>query len=531
MDTGCMSESAATLAEHDRRLHAERETERIFDLSLDLLCAAGFDGYFKRVNPAFERTLGYSTKALLEHPVLQFVHPGDRDRTRRALASLRRGVELVQFENRFMRRDGSVRWLLWSARPVPEEGLMYAAASDITDSRRAAEEQAALRRIAALVARSPRPEEVFSSVTEEVGRLLDVDRTDLVRYTSDRTISQVSVWNAGGESLSLEPLRLGGRNAATLVFETGRPVRIDSYSDANGPAAEYASASGLGSSVAAPINVEGRVWGFMIASAKNEHSLPAGSEERLAEFTELLATAIANAHAQAELAASRARVVATADETRRRFERDLHDGAQQRIVSLALQVRAARAALPPDLDKLSAELDQVATGLTGALDELREFARGIHPAALAEGGLLPSLQMLARRSTVPVHLEVLTEGRLPERVEVGAYYVVSEALANVAKHANASKVAVEVKAGEGALWVCVRDDGVGGADFARGSGLVGLKDRVEALGGRIALQSEPGAGTALSIELPLAAGVDDAQAEAVHAAGNGDSGAFLESVA
>ncbi|HVN61342.1 MAG TPA: sensor histidine kinase, partial [Gaiellaceae bacterium] len=225
---------------------------------------------------------------------------------------------------------------------------------------------------------------------------------------------------------------------------------------------------------------------------------------RLGRFTELLATAIANAEAQTKLAASRARIVASADETRRRFERDLHDGAQQRLVSLALRLRGAQAAVPPELDELAAELDDVVRGLNIALDELREFARGIHPAILAEGGLVPALKSLARRSALPVDLTIRVDERLSEPIEVAAYYVVSEALANAAKHAQASAVVVGVEVDDAVLRVSVRDDGVGGADFVPGSGLVGLRDRVEALGGRISLESPPGAGTSVEVELPPA---------------------------
>jgi signal transduction histidine kinase len=230
---------------------------------------------------------------------------------------------------------------------------------------------------------------------------------------------------------------------------------------------------------------------------------PPGTETRLGGFAELVATAIANAESQAELRASRARIVATADETRRRIERDLHDGAQQRLVALGLQLRGAQADVPPELGELEAELEDIAAGITDVLDEVREMARGIHPAILARGGLGPALKTLARRSAVPVVLDVRTERRLPEAIEVGAYYVVSEALTNAAKHAHALSVAVDVEAVNGVLRVSVQDDGVGGADFARGSGLVGLKDRVEALGGRIAVESAPDTGTAVHVELPL----------------------------
>jgi signal transduction histidine kinase len=239
----------------------------------------------------------------------------------------------------------------------------------------------------------------------------------------------------------------------------------------------------------------------MIAASILEQPLPADTETRLAGFTELVATAIANAEAHAQLTASRARIVATADETRRRIERDLHDGAQQRLVSLALRLRVAQATMPPQ-HELAAELEQVAAGLTSTLEELRDYARGIHPAILAEGGLGAALKTLARRSPVPVELDVRTTTRLPERIEVTAYYVVAEALTNVAKHANASVAQVTVDAVHDLVRVSVSDDGIGGADPTRGSGLVGLNDRIEATGGTLTLHSCPGHGTRLIVELP-----------------------------
>jgi signal transduction histidine kinase len=207
-----------------------------------------------------------------------------------------------------------------------------------------------------------------------------------------------------------------------------------------------------------------------------------------------------------ELAASRARIVAAGDQARRRIERDLHDGTQQRLVSLVLDLRAAEAAVPPELSELKGQLARVADGLTGALEDLRELSRGIHPAVLSEGGLVPALKALARRSAIPVELEVDVPSRLPEPVEVAAYYVVSEALANTAKHAHASVIHVRVQAGDDRLRLSVRDDGVGGAAAGRGSGLVGLTDRVQALGGTITIHSPAGQGTRLQIDLPLQEG-------------------------
>jgi signal transduction histidine kinase len=218
-----------------------------------------------------------------------------------------------------------------------------------------------------------------------------------------------------------------------------------------------------------------------------------------------LAVSLDNAQLYAELTASRARIVAAGDQARRRIERDLHDGAQQRLISLALHLRAAQAAVPAELGQLDAELDRAVTEAAGALEELREIAHGIHPAILADGGLRPALKTLARRSPIPVDLQVTAVGRLPEEIEVSGYYVVAEALTNAAKHARASAISVEAEVAGGMLCVAVRDDGAGGADLAGGTGLAGLKDRVEALGGRIYLCSPRGAGTSLRVELPLTA--------------------------
>jgi signal transduction histidine kinase len=234
---------------------------------------------------------------------------------------------------------------------------------------------------------------------------------------------------------------------------------------------------------------------------------PAGGiEDRIAQFTELVAAAIANAQARTDLAASRARIVAASDQTRRQIERNLHDGAQQRLVSLGLSLRAAQEAVPLDQAALRQELVQVSGGIGEVLDELREMSRGIHPAILSEGGLRPALKALARRSAVPVKLELDSDARLPERVEVAAYFVVSEALANAAKHAQASTVRVRAEARNGILEIVIRDDGVGGADPSRGSGLIGLADRVEALGGTIEVSSPAVAGTQILARLPVAEG-------------------------
>ena len=370
-----------------------------------------------------------------------------------------------------------------------------------------AEEQSALRRVATLVAEGASPPAVFAAVAEEVGRVIAVDHTFIGRFDADDHVTALAWWSETGQGFPVGFRQsLDAPTLSKVIRDTGRPARMDDYSEVSAQLAVGGGVPPLGirSAVGAPITVEGRLWGLVATASTREEPSPPGTEQRLADFTELVAAAVANAEAQAALTASRARVVATADETRRRIERDLHDGAQQQLVSLALQLRAAKAIVPPDLAELAAELDRATAGLQAALDELHEFARGIHPANLAEGGLGPALRTLSGRSTVPVELDVRTEGRLADAVEVGAYYVVSEALTNVAKHAQATRATVDVAGDDDVLRVRIGDDGVGGANLGGGSGLIGLKDRVEALGGRIMLRSEPGAGTLLEVELPLA---------------------------
>jgi signal transduction histidine kinase len=392
----------------------------------------------------------------------------------------------------------------WLAGFTELAGTAIASAQAGVELRGFAEEQGALRRVATLVARAAAPEEVFAAVAAEAGRLLRADATLLSRYDQDAKATVVGAWTStGGTPAPLGTrLSLGGRDLHTLVFQSGRPARIDDYGEASASAAavDIARKAGVRSGAGVPISVEGRLWGVIgIASG---HELPPDTEARLAGFTELAATAIANAETQAALAASRARLVATTDQARRRIERDLHDGAQQRLVALALRLREAQAALP-ETGELSQRLDGAVSEVNGVLEELREVARGIHPAILTESGLRPALRALARRSAVPVSLDVQVAGRLPEPVEFAAYHAVSEALANVAKYAQASAAEVEIGVGDGVLRVDVRDDGRGGADVGRGSGLLGLKDRVEALGGWISLRSEAGAGTVMRIVLPL----------------------------
>lgn len=368
---------------------------------------------------------------------------------------------------------------------------------------RLADEQAALRRVATLVAQGVRPDEIFSAVSEEISRLFG-SGAGVLRFEDDGP-AVVFV----GISRDID-IPIGTRwefqegMASAEIYRTGRSARVDGvdWSAGGGTVAGAARRLGIVSTVASPIVVEGRLWGAMTVSSTDE-ILPLDTEERLEKFTELVATAIANAESKSELAASRMRIVAASDEARRRIERNLHDGTQQRLAGLRMAVSAAEAEVPAELGDVRAELARIATGLTDAISEVQEISRGIHPAILSQGGLGPALRTFARRSEILVELDIITETRLPEPVEVAAYYVASEALANATKHARASRIELSLAADNGTLLLSIRDDGVGGADPTRGSGLVGITDRVEALGGTIDIESAPGGGTSLVVTLPL----------------------------
>jgi PAS domain S-box-containing protein len=667
-----------------RRGKAQASFDRIFTLSPDLLVVAGFDGYYKRVNPAFGTLLGYTEEEALSRPYVEFVHPDDRERTDARRQELREGTARVSFQNRYICKDGSLRSIEWTAVPVFEERLTYAVGRDVTErqqtendlrdaeerNRALAEEQAALRRVATLAARGVPPDELFAAVAEEAGQLLPVDTAAMGRYDADGLFTTVAAWSKESVAFPVGTRWVPeGRNVMTIVFETGRPARLDDFADASGAVGVTAREAGYRSAVGTPIIVDGRLWGVMTAASSAEQPLPkdiegrlssftdlvataiantesrtglarlaeeqvalrrvatlvaegvrpaevfsavsevvaglfgsgagvlryepdgAGivfvgaasvdipigtrwefqegmasaevyrtlrsarvdsmdwasaegpvaeaarrlrirstvaspivvegvlwgamsisspdellppdSDERLEKFTELVATAIANAESRSELAASRRRIVAAADAERRRIERDLHDGIQQRLVSLGLDLRVAEATVPEELDEARTTISRVAGDLHHSIDELREISRGIHPAILSEGGLAPALRTLARRSAVPVELDAELAERLPEPIEVAAYYVISEALTNAIKHADASHVDIEAAADDGSLRLSIRDDGIGGADPERGSGLVGLTDRVEALGGTVRVNSRPGEGTQINAELPV----------------------------
>ena len=370
-----------------------------------------------------------------------------------------------------------------------------------------ADEQASLRRVATLVARGVPARALFSAVTTEVARVFSTDEPP--------PVATVIRFDPGPECVVVGTSRSYALGVGRVALDTEGALRLDTSAPhgsaprgstrrisnpSEGPTQTPSGERGFLHQIGSPVVVEGRLWGAV--TLNSQIALPPDIDDRLVAFTELVATAIANAESQSELAASRGRIVAAADDARRRIERDLHDGIQQQLVSIGMELGSVGALLPEN-DELRAQVAAASDGLRSAIDDLREISRGIHPAILAHGGLGAALKTLARRSPVPVRLTSTVDGRLAERVEVAAYYVVSEALTNVARHAGASVVSIDVAGHDGALSLSIRDDGVGGADTGGGTGLIGLKDRVEALGGKISVQSSPGHGTSLAVTLPL----------------------------
>jgi signal transduction histidine kinase len=371
---------------------------------------------------------------------------------------------------------------------------------------RIADEQAALRRLATLVACAAPAPEVFQAVAREMSRILGARHTLVVRYEPAAAAVIVGSWNTRQDMDPMMPLgsrwTLEKGTVSDLVARTGAPGRVNAYT-AGGTLANRLRALGIVSSVGCPIVVGRSLWGVAIACSSTKEALPEDTERRMLEFTELAAAAIANAQSTADLRASRSRIVAAGDEARRRIERDLHDGTQQRLVSLGLELRGIEASIPPELGDLRSDVAQAVKSLEETVVELQELSRGLHPAILAKGGLQPALMVLARRSPVPVEFDISIDRRLPQRFEVTVYYVVSEALTNAAKHAFASVVHVSLAVSDHVIRLSICDDGVGGADPSRGSGLIGLTDRVEASGGNITIMSPERGGTSLLVEIPL----------------------------
>ncbi|MDT5300414.1 MAG: hypothetical protein QOG79_3656 [Mycobacterium sp.] len=368
-----------------------------------------------------------------------------------------------------------------------------------------ATQQAALRRVATLVARGAEPADVYPAAVTELARGLDIEHVTLAQFEPDRHITMLAAHDSPGrEKFAVgERLSLDGDSIALRIRRTGTSARIDDYADVEGTVASRLRELGLRSGVGAPVTVGASTRGALIIGTARAEPLPDGTEARISDFADLVATAIANAETRAELKASRARIITAGDQVRREIERDLHDGAQQRIVSLGLGLRALEASIPEEQHTVRLQLDNLVNGMADLYTELQELSRGIHPAILSKGGLGPAIKTLARRSVVPVRLDIGIDRRLPESTEAAAYYVIAEALTNTAKHAEASEVTVLACLDGDNLKLEVADDGIGGAVPGGGTGLTGLKDRVEALSGSLEVASPAGGGTVVTARIPV----------------------------
>ena len=493
-----------------------------------LVCVIDPAGRILLFNEACERATGFTREEVIGRDARELViPPEERDAFGEFLAYVfKSGLPRPQVGH-WQTKDGGRRLIAWSNKPMADaDGRLISLVTtgiDLTDRAprrddderalagdpeaklaeigRLASEQRALRRVATLVASEVPPERVFMAVSEESARVLEVNAAAVFRYDADGAATIV------GRHIrdNIDVFPIGERivdphSSVGRVRKTGAPVRIDDWGGVTGPTAEAMYRTGYRSTAAAPIIVAGSLWGAVgIAS---EEPLPPETEERLAAFCELVSLAVNSAQARADLVASRARLVKAGDVQRRRLERNLHDGAQQRLVSVALTLRLARARLTSDADAAAALLDQAARELDTGLMELREIARGLHPAILSDRGLRQALETLAARLPVPVDIDA-PEERLPEDVEATVYYIVAEALTNVARHAEADHARVSIRRSDGLLRCEVADDGRGGADLDRGTGILGLRDRAEAAGGTLSLVSPPGRGTVVTATVPV----------------------------
>ncbi len=500
------------------------------ETTMSLVAVLDRDGRILLFNDACERVTGFTRDEVIGVDAREFVIPPEEAEVfGEVLAYIwSTGLSSPQVGH-WLAKDGERKLIAWSNRLMQSEdesgsavlvttgidlsastptGVDDAAfegdpAAKLAEVSRLAQEQRALRRVATLVASEATPERVFTAVSEECARVLEVNASAVFRFEGDDTATIVGRHSRAGDA---DAFNLGMRLPATedtgigRVLRTGAPARIHDYAERPGEIADNMRRMSYRSSVSAPIVVAGILWGAVgIASAE---PLPADTEARLGAFCELVSLAVASAQAREDLSASRVRLVKAGDEQRRKLERNLHDGAQQRLVSLALTIRLARRKLDSDPAGAASSLEGAAKELDFALEELRELARGLHPAALTEQGLGPALAAVAKRLPIDVDVSAPAE-RLPENIEATAYYIVSEALTNVAKHAQASKAKVDLTVAGNALRFEVTDDGRGGADPSAGSGILGLRDRAEAVGGTLFVISPPGKGTIVTAQLPF----------------------------
>jgi PAS domain S-box-containing protein len=509
-----------SLANHEarRQLHEERDfATAVVDLSQTVICVFDRAGRIVRFNHAAERATGWTAAEVVGRDARDLIVPPEHlELFDEILERAFEGREPHPMQGWWLTKDGGRRAIEFSNRPLvdPDGNVTYFVSTglDVTEREQAtseivrlASEQAALRRVATLVARSPEPDLVFEAVAEEAGRLLGADSAGTIRFEGD-TATTVGRWTAGeirafpaGAVVSLRD----SDGLTAVVARTARPARIDDYSTVRGEAARGMHRAGYRSGVGAPIVAGGRTWGMLLVSSTAAEPLGPDAERRLSDFAELVAVALESAQARSEVLESRSRIVSAGDAERRRLERNLHDGAQQRLVTLSLQLKLAERKLRDDPDTAATLIGTAGEELQLALEELRELARGLHPAVLSDRGLAPALEALAARAPFPVELAGVPGERLDERLEAAVYYLVSESLTNAAKHAAASAVTVTLRPTDETVEVTVADDGRGGADLAAGTGIRGLADRVESLGGRLDVESPPGAGTTICARLPL----------------------------
>jgi PAS domain S-box-containing protein len=495
-----------------------------------LVCVLDRDGRILLFNEACERATGYRREEVLGRDARDFViPPEEREAFGEFLSYVWRTRSASPQVGHWQNKQGQLRLIAWSNHPMAgpdgEPESLVTTGIDLTDRAppspeaegalaadpdaklaevgRLATEQRALRRVATLVASEVRPERVFTAVSEGCARVLEVNAAVVVRYEGDGSAAIVGRHNRDG----IDVFRVGDtlppdeQSAVARVRATAAGARVDDWGGHEGAMADAMFRTGYRSTAAAPIVVAGALWGALAIAS--ERPLPPDSVNRLGGFCELASLAVASAQARADLIASRARLVQAGDEQRRRLERNLHDGAQQRLVSVALKLRVARARLGEQPEVADALLQDAAQELDTGLAELRELARGLHPAILADHGLPRALETLAERVPAPVAVDVSLDARLPPHIEATAYYIVSEALANVAKHAAAEHARVSVRRDGDVLRCEISDNGRGGADVSAGTGILGLRDRAEAIGGTLSLSSAPGRGTVVTAALPL----------------------------
>ena len=500
----------------ERDMAARRRA--MLDVAFDSVVTMDDRGVVLSANRAAERLFGYTAADMIGREVAELIVPPSlreahrdglsrylQDRARAGRGPARRADRDARGRDRVPGRAGG--HAPGRRSPARAPGVFYGYLRDLTARyvaetalHRLADEQAALRRVATAVAAEHESARLFALVSEEVGRLLEARTAHMFRFDPDgRAGTIVGGWATRSEHVLPAGTRmpLDGDTAATRVWRTGRPARMDSYEDAEGELAATLRGYGVQAVVAAPIFLGGALWGAVIVSSMDPEPFPEDAEQRISYFAELAAQALANAQAREELAASRARIVAAGDAERRRLERNLHDGAQQRLVSLALMLRLAARRHPDDAD-----LALAGEELTHALQELRELARGIHPAVLTERGLEPAVRALADRAPLPVELAIGFEERLPQPVEAAAYYVVSEALTNVAKYAGASVVRVTIDRVDGGARIVVSDDGAGGADPAAAPASAASPTASRPSDGRLTIDSPLGAGTTFRADIP-----------------------------